>query len=370
LIGEIESGADPSADRRADRRAQTFGELAADYLEHHAKPSKRRWQEDERILNRDLLPRWRNRKVSEIARADVQSVYRSIKHGSADRKAAPIMANRTFALVRKIFNYAINELHLIEASPCDRLKPDLAAERACERSRFLSNDEIRAFWRALDAEEAAGQFRDAALFRLELLTGQRDGEVRKMRWKDISDEPGKGLIWTIPGEFTKNRLDHRVPLAPTAAAIVAELNKRNRRTRESVNELRTKKKQPLYEPTEWVFPSGVRGGKDPIGKLPKAFERIRKASGIAERFTRHDLRRTLSTKLPGDLKISSDIVNKITNHVEPGVTKVYDRYSYDDEKIAALAKWDAFIQRVASEAAPQAASATLPVGPKRAFDAA
>jgi hypothetical protein len=33
------------------------------------------------------------------------------------------------------------------------------------------------------------------------------------------------------------------------------------------------------------------------------------------------------------------IVQKILNHVEPGVTQIYDRYSYDKEKREALELW-------------------------------
>ena len=34
------------------------------------------------------------------------------------------------------------------------------------------------------------------------------------------------------------------------------------------------------------------------------------------------------------------IVSKILNHVERGITEVYDRHSYDSEKRAALLRWD------------------------------
>ena len=33
------------------------------------------------------------------------------------------------------------------------------------------------------------------------------------------------------------------------------------------------------------------------------------------------------------------VVGKILNHVEPGVTKVYGRHSYDKEKREALESW-------------------------------
>jgi hypothetical protein len=56
-------GADPAGDKHAQRRAGSFGELAELYLEKHAKVLKRSWREDERTINRELLPRWKNWKA-------------------------------------------------------------------------------------------------------------------------------------------------------------------------------------------------------------------------------------------------------------------------------------------------------------------
>jgi len=44
--------------------------------------------------------------------------------------------------------------------------------------------------------------------------------------------------------------------------------------------------------------------------------------------------------------IPRETVQKILNHVERGVTKVYDRYSYDQEKKNAMTKWGRILNRV------------------------
>ena len=41
------------------------------------------------------------------------------------------------------------------------------------------------------------------------------------------------------------------------------------------------------------------------------------------------------------LGVARLVVGKILNHAEPGVTKVYDRHSYDAEKRQALNAWGA-----------------------------
>lgn len=51
----------------------------------------------------------------------------------------------------------------------------------------------------------------AAALRLILVTGQRPGEVREMRWEEVD-----GAWWTIPVEKTKNGITHRAPLTSLA----------------------------------------------------------------------------------------------------------------------------------------------------------
>ena len=41
-------------------------------------------------------------------------------------------------------------------------------------------------------------------------------------------------------------------------------------------------------------------------------------------------------------------MRKIINHVEPGVTKIYDRYSYDKEKRNTMNKWDRILKQIIS----------------------
>lgn len=60
------------------------------------------------------------------------------------------------------------------------------------------------------------------------------------------------------------------------------------------------------------------------------------ATGID--FCGHDLRRTAASQMTSN-GIPRLTVGKILNHVEPGVTKVYDRYSYNKEKREALEAW-------------------------------
>jgi len=50
-----------------------------------------------------------------------------------------------------------------------------------------------------------------------VLTAARSGEVRHATWAEVN--LGEAL-WTIPGEHTKSRREHRVPLAAAAIAVL------------------------------------------------------------------------------------------------------------------------------------------------------
>jgi len=308
---EVAVGKDPAADKHDALHAETFADLAKEYMERHGK-FKRSWREDQRMLygsphkkrtgKRPHVPivrRWGAMKVREITRRHVRDVLDDI----ATR--APIQANRVLAVVRKMFNFAI-ERDWLDVNPCVMIKR-VVKEQA--RDRVLTEDEIRAVWSALDQEQPMM----AGLIRLRLLTAQRGGELHGARWEEFDLVGG---WWTIPASRAKNRLSHRVPLSPPALQIVKDLHK-------------------FTGKSEWVFPS-------PVKKLPhvhhaqKAFERLVERSGI--KFRGHDLRRTAASLMVGG-GVPRLVVSKILNHVETGITAVYDRHGYDAEKRAALDFW-------------------------------
>jgi integrase len=80
--------------------------------------------------------------------------------------------------------------------------------------------------------------------------------------------------------------------------------------------------------------------------LHKATVRVRQRSGVE--FVPHDLRRTVATFLTSELGVSRLVVSKLLNRVETGITKVYDRASYDREKQAALNSWAVKLAQIVS----------------------
>jgi integrase len=297
-LKDIGNGGDPASEKREDRDRDTFKELAEDFIELYAKPNKRSWMNDRRALDRDLIPRFGHRKAAEIRRRDVIAILDEIK-----ARGAPVLANRTLEIIRRIYNWAIQK-ERIDQNPC------VGIERFAEttRDRVLSEDEARKVWQALEKQP----YSVAARFRLMLLTAQRSGEVRNMRWQDVDLDAG---WWTIPNEFSKNRLSHRVPLPLPVREILEGM-------------------RATTSGGTWVFPSPV--GSGPVHSDDKRIITIRRDAGVS--FAAHDLRRTAASHM-ASMGVNRFTIGRILNHVETSVTATYDRHSYDAEKKAALEAW-------------------------------
>jgi integrase len=223
----------------------------------------------------------------------------------------PIAANHTLAVIRKMFNFAVDRA-ILEVSPCNRVK---APGPLKQRERVLSDEEIKALWHGLDTAAMAPGTRLA--LKLQLATAQRKGEVIRIRWEDID---WNAAVWTIPGAVAKNGKLHTVPLSPLAIDLL-------------------KQAKTLAADSAWAFPSPRNNGAAPLGDTAPdhALKNTLPVLGLAD-VVPHDLRRTAASHMTA-LGIPRLVVSKILNHVERGVTAVYDRHTYDPEKRDALDKW-------------------------------
>lgn len=317
LLNDVSQGGDPSAAHHESRRkVATVQDLAEQYITQWAKPRKRSWKADDNLLRNKVLPRWRHRAVVDITRRDVQALVQQVADAGA-----PIVANRLVALLSKMFRQAVR-WELVTTSPAvDIDRPG----REQQRDRVLTEDEIRALWQSFSALEPSM----AAFYKLRLLTAQRGGEVAAMRHQDID------LVsawWTIPAARSKNKLAHRVPLGPSSIAILRSLPPKERR---------------LGSPVEVYVLAGARGKRQQAEAA---------ATFTVADFRGHDLRRTAASMMASG-GIPRLTISKILNHAERSITAVYDRHSYDPEKAAALAWWDAKLTAIVAHTPAAAISA-------------
>src|SRR5262249_5658018 len=140
--------------------------------------------------------------VDTVTRKDVAAALVAITrvHGS-------IVAARARGALNTFYVWALGN-GLAETNPVvGTFKP----KDAEPRSRVLEDHELASIWRAV-GDGAYGK-----VIKLLMLTGARRAEVGGMAWSEIDLE---GALWTIPGERSKNRRQHIVPLMPLAIDII------------------------------------------------------------------------------------------------------------------------------------------------------
>ena len=304
-----------------DRRNPTVRQLAHEYMERHAKIMKREssWIEDERLLNKDVLPIWGDRKANEIKKRDVMRLLESVL------QRGPALCNNILKVTRKMFNFAV-ERDILEHTPFTGVK---SPAPITERDRTLSEAEIRAFWNT-ELPKASMTPATKAILKLILLTGQRPGEVAGMHSREIEDN-----WWTIPAERAKNNTLHRVFLTETALELIGNQNgfvfpSRSKQGHIDENAVAYAIRRNLkdYKPRRAIKGDSIR--------MVKVAEN-RKME--LDHFTPHDLRRTAATFL-ALLGYSDEIIDAVISHKKIGVIKLYNRHKYDNEKKAALESWE------------------------------
>lgn len=321
---EFRKGIDPGVLRtqaNSDHRGSpTVAQLMDEYIEKWAKPRKRTWEEDARMLSKDVTPYLGRRKAKDIKRRDIILLIDGIVE-----RGSPIAANRTLRIIKKMFSFAVKR-GVLDASPCVEID---APAKENHRERFLAEEEIKKFWFGLDNAKMSDGTKVA--LKLLLVTAQRKGEVTQAEWSEIDFKKG---WWTIPKEKTKNERIHRVPIPKMAIDLF-------------------KQAKELSGDSIWVFPSIKdrsitprsisRAVRNNSKKKPREAPMHKPPYGDffeINHFTPHDLRRT-ATSMMTLSGIDEVHVSKVLNHTIPGVTsKHYNHYTYDKEKVQALETWE------------------------------
>jgi integrase len=338
IMGRVAKGNDPLTERRearvSARRAglDTVQAVCESYLAREGGMRRaadgsvtfeggniRTAEDRHRVFERLVYPRLGKRPILEITRSDISGLLDAIEDGNG----AP-MASHTLAYLRRVFNWW--------ATRVDGFSPPIVRGMARgvpgKRSRILSEDEVRAFWRgALAWEKAAGEFGHPfpRLMRFTFLTATRRDEAAQMVWSEAEGNNDADDVWLIPAARYKTKLDFEVPLSRAASGVLHEARR--------------------VKLGDYVF---TTNGETPISGFSK-FKRQFDAFMLAElrkiavaycgsddevtlpRWTIHDLRRT-ARSLMSQAGVAPDHAERALGHVIGGVRGVYDRHAYREEK--------------------------------------
>ena len=196
------------------RPSDKFGDVAKSYFKHIR--AQRSRGEPERMHPSRAVPRWENKPIASITRQDVTEAIKAVKD-----RGKPSAAHHLFAYAQGLFGYAIAN-HLIEHSPCAGIKPTKLIGAKTRRKRVLSDDEIRAVWRACEC--LATPY--ALLCQLLMVTIQRRSDIADATREELDT---RARLLSIPPERFKSDVPHVVPLSQLALDLIAKVPGRGER---------------------------------------------------------------------------------------------------------------------------------------------
>jgi integrase len=305
VIKRVEVGLEPFEPPKP--KPESVAAVAANWLLRHvAKNRHRTADEQRRVVEKYLLPSWRDRVFVDIKRRDIAALLDHIEdaHGVS-------VADQTLTILRAMASW-------VQSRDDDYAPPFVKGMRRTpkqdrKRSRKLSDDELRKVWRAAGEAGAYG-----AMIKLLLLTAQRRDKVLSMKWSAISSDG----TWTIKTAPREKGNPGTLKLPKQALAVLKDL--------------------PRFVGNDQVF--ATNSSQRFVFNHTRRKAALDRASGVTG-WRVHDLRRTARSLMPR-AGVSTEIAERILGHARPAIESIYDVHSYDSEKTAALAKLANLIERI------------------------
>ena len=301
--------------QRAKRRltaVKTFGDMLERWLADARMADSTRAMRRS-IIDRDILPVFRNRRLTEIAPDDLRALCTKVKS-----RGAPATAVHIRDIVKQVYAFAVLHGEKV-ANPADDVKAASIATFV-PKDRSLSPAEIRLAFHQLDSIATYPTIRLA--LRLVLLTLVRKSELIEATWNEVDFE--KATL-TIPKQRMKGRNPHVVYLSRQAQDIFVALH-------------------TCAAGSKFVLPSRYDPNRcmshATLNRVTQLIAARGKAAGLPlEPFTVHDLRRTGSTLL-NEVGFNGDWIEKCLAHEEGRSSRsVYNKAEYAEQRRHMLQEW-------------------------------
>ncbi len=312
----VADGRSPSQEKQRQKRrlaeAKTFGEFTVRWAaEARMADSTRSMRKS--ILDRDILPVFQNRLLTEITADDLRDLCNKVKG-----RGAPATAIHVRDIVKQVYGFAILHGEKV-ANPADDVGPSSIATFV-PKDRALSPSEIRI---ALSQMEYVASYPTIKLgLRLILLTLVRKSELIHATWDEVNFEKA---LWSIPKERMKASKAHNIYLSQQALDIMIAL-------------------RTCAGGSRYLIPSRYDADKcmsnATLNRVTQLIVERAKANKLPlEPFTVHDLRRTGSTIL-NELGFNSDWIEKCLAHEDGRSSRgVYNKAEYAEQRRHMLQEW-------------------------------
>jgi len=312
----VQAGISPALEKRREKRRvvdiKTFGTAMEAWLANARLADSTRAMR-KHIIDRDILPVFRNRLLTEIQAEDLRALCNKVKE-----RGAPATAVQIRDIVKQVYVYAIAHGEKVE-NPAESVRASSIAIFV-PRDRALSPLEIRLVIQHLESVATYPTIRLA--LRLILLTLVRKSELIQATWDEVSFERA---TWTIPKQRMKGRNPHVVYLSSQALDIFVTLH-------------------ACAAGSRFVFPSRYDAERcmsnATLNRVTQLVVQAAKTKGLPlHPFTVHDLRRTGSTLL-NEIGFNRDWIEKCLAHEDGRSSRsVYNKAEYAEQRRHMLQEW-------------------------------
>lgn len=312
----VQEGRSPAREKQHQKRrlkeAKSFGQFGERYFQEAQMADSTRAMR-RTIYERDILPKFRKRLLTEIDPEDLRALCAKVKD-----RGAPATAIHVRDIVKQIYGFAILHGEKV-ASPADEVAPSSIATFA-PKDRSLSPAEIRVVLNQLEQVATLPTIRLG--LKLILLTMVRKSELQDATWDEVDFE---NAVWSIPKERMKRSKPHNVYLARQSLDIMVALKTCSGNSR-------------------YLLPSRYDAdapmSRATFNRVTTAIVQRAKEKGLPlEPFTVHDLRRTGSTLL-NELGFNSDWIEKCLAHENGRSSRgVYNKAEYEHQRRHMMQEW-------------------------------
>lgn len=285
LRREFLAGNEPTIKRMLGSDVPLLKDFINEQYLPSAKVRKRSWRLDETALNYHFIPKFGQRRMDTITRAEMEAQLESlIKSGFK-----PVSVNRYLITIKSVYSTAVR-WQVLESgkNPCAGISPFPTIAR---RERFLTQVEAMRLLRVLDGSR---NWRVALSIKLILLTGARKREILDARWDYINAE---ARVLTLPN--SKSGHPRHIALSDAALSLLARL--------------------PREDNVPWLFFNPQ--SKQPLNNLHPAWVNLRTQADLPD-LRIHDLRHSFASFLVNHGRSLYE-VQGLLGHQSPRTTMRY-----------------------------------------------
>lgn len=315
----VNDGKDPNQERKdavqtrriEHARATSVADALEAYERAFVTGDKAPSRHDRMVRLRRAVSTFKDRAVASLAKGELVTRLDEVQ-----AESGPIARNRAQAEMRAWLGW-LHGRDLVPAIALAGVKKEID-ERPRERTRVLRDEELAAI---VNATADGSAFSD--LVRVLLHTGMRKGEAANLQPRDL-DFAARRI--TIRSDVAKTNRERVIPMVE---AITPMLKARA----EGLNR------------DAYIFGDGS-GFASPFSGWGKSTDRVREGMPEGDRWTLHDIRRTVATRLH-DAGVDTLIVEDLLGHisgVRGGMAGVYNRSVTLPKQTQALSDWAAKLE--------------------------